>query len=100
MPAAFSAAQLSGQGWDRIPHRCAGQDQPGGTGQSDEIHLIGVTTMAKKTEAPATTTEILRQPAEVVYAAQLEALKQAESETPPTSWKLSPRSVLTYIIGG
>ncbi len=43
---------------------------------------------------------ILREPAEVRYADQLEALKQNDTETPPTNWKLSPRSVLTYIIGG
>jgi MoxR-like ATPase len=56
--------------------------------------------MAKKMEASNVAADILRQPAEVVYGAQLEALKQADTETPPTSWKLSPRSVLTYIIGG
>jgi len=67
--------------------------------------------MAKKT-APATasapaasngaanTDTILREPAEVRYADQLEALKQNDAETPPANWKLSPRSVLAYIIGG
>jgi hypothetical protein len=43
---------------------------------------------------------VLRQPAEVAYADQLEALRQNESDTPPPSWRLSPRSVLTYIVGG
>jgi len=62
--------------------------------------------MAKKTESAAeakstnSSKEILRLPAEVVYADQLEALKQNEAEAPPASWKLSPRSVLTYVIGG
>jgi MoxR-like ATPase len=58
--------------------------------------------MAKKTDVPSTppASEILRLPAEVVYAEQLEALLQCETDTPPSSWKLSPRSVLTYIIGG
>jgi MoxR-like ATPase len=59
--------------------------------------------MAKKNESetkPATDSEILRLPAEVTYAEQLEALKQNEKDTPPSSWKLSPRSVLSYIIGG
>ena len=59
--------------------------------------------MAKKTEpdpTPATDTEILRLPAEVTYAEQIEALRQNEKDTPPASWKLAPRSVLTYIIGG
>lgn len=44
--------------------------------------------------------DVLREPAEVKYAAQLEALRQNDSEQPPQSWRLSPRSVLTYILGG
>lgn len=59
--------------------------------------------MAKKTEADSKTqtdNEILRLPAEVTYADQIEALKQNEKDTPPSSWKLAPRSVLTYIVGG
>ena len=36
----------------------------------------------------------------LIFEDQLEALKQNDSETPPTNWKLSPRSVLAYIIGG
>ena len=43
---------------------------------------------------------VLREPAEARYAEQLEALKQNDTEAPPANWKLSPRSVLTYIIGG
>jgi len=43
---------------------------------------------------------VLREPAETRYADQLEALKQNDTETPPTNWKLSPRAVLTYIAGG
>jgi MoxR-like ATPase len=49
---------------------------------------------------PQADNEILRQPAEITFAEQLEALKQNEKDNPPFSWKLSPRSVLTYIIGG
>ena len=44
--------------------------------------------------------EVLRLPAEVLFADQLEALRQNESDSAPLSWKLAPRSVLTYIIGG
>ena len=44
-------------------------------------------------------TEILREPAEVQFAAQLAALKQNDGDTPPSAWKLSPRSVLAYIVG-
>lgn len=43
---------------------------------------------------------VLREPAEHRYADQLAALKQNDTETPPTNWKLSPRAVLTYITGG
>lgn len=64
--------------------------------------------MAKKTEtaasaaatAPAAPSEVLREPAEVRYADQLEALRQNDSDTPPTHWLLSPRSVLLYVLGG
>ena len=68
--------------------------------------------MAKKKDNPVKTAgaptpaaangsaDILRLPAEVLFAAQLEALRQNESDTPPLSWQLSPRSVLAYIIGG
>ncbi len=44
-------------------------------------------------------TKILREPAEVRYADQLEALRQTQTDACPASWKLSPRSVLTYIVG-
>jgi hypothetical protein len=66
--------------------------------------------MAKKKSTdsdgvPATTvaaanSDVLRQPAEVQYALQLEALRQNDADTPPQSWKLSPRAVLDYIVGG
>jgi MoxR-like ATPase len=70
--------------------------------------------MAKKTEqrprgepqaggAPASGnshSDVLRLPAEAMFADQLETLRQNESDALPLSWKLSPRSVLTYIIGG
>lgn len=60
--------------------------------------------VAKKSEssvpASAAQAEALRLPAEVVFADQLEALRQNQTDLPPDSWKLSPRSVLTYILGG
>jgi MoxR-like ATPase len=52
--------------------------------------------MAKDKEEPK---DILREPAEVQYATQLQALKQNDADTPPNAWKLSPRSVLAYIVG-
>jgi MoxR-like ATPase len=59
--------------------------------------------MAKKADSEPQKPEagdVLRQPAEVLHADQLEALKQNDEETPPPSWRLSPRSVLNYITGG
>jgi MoxR-like ATPase len=43
---------------------------------------------------------VLREPAEVCYADQLEALRQNDPDTPPARWRLSPRAVLTYVTGG
>ncbi len=62
--------------------------------------------MAKKTEPTlekehhAAESDVLRLPAEVTYADELEALRQNEGDKPPSSWKLAPRSVLAYILGG
>jgi MoxR-like ATPase len=53
--------------------------------------------MAKKLETP---TEVLHEPAEIRHADQLEALRQSEPDEPPAPWRLSPRSVLTYVVGG
>jgi len=43
---------------------------------------------------------VQRLPAEELYARELEALMAAESESVPTGWRMSPRSVLTYLMGG
>jgi MoxR-like ATPase len=61
--------------------------------------------MAKKTDpAPQPQkpdpVDVLREPAEVRYADQLEALRQNDTETPPPNWRLSPRAVLSYVTGG
>src|SRR5258706_5744695 len=42
----------------------------------------------------------LRQPAEILFAQELEALIKAEKHPVPAGWRMSPRSVLTYICGG
>jgi MoxR-like ATPase len=44
--------------------------------------------------------DVLREPAERLFTAELEALAAADSHERPPGWKLSPRSVLTYILGG
>lgn len=46
------------------------------------------------------THDILRLPAEILYAGEIQALKDAEKEPIPAGWQMSPRSVLTFIIGG
>src|SRR5262245_19117328 len=43
--------------------------------------------------------DVLREPAEVRYRHQLEALAQLDPDTKPPAWRLSPRSVLSYIVG-
>lgn len=56
---------------------------------------------AKKSEETAASpvSEILKEPAEIKYAHELEALRQNEKDEVPAAWKLSPRSVLAYIVG-
>lgn len=44
--------------------------------------------------------KVLRLPAEQLYQEEIDALIQAETDPVPEGWKMSPRSVLTYIIGG
>src|SRR5882724_8448185 len=41
----------------------------------------------------------LRQPAEILYAEELDALIKAEKHPVPTGWRMSPHSMLTYICG-
>lgn len=57
---------------------------------------------AKKTTKPAPDKPegALRLPAEKQFSAELEALIAAETHPIPTGWRMSPRSVRTYIIGG
>lgn len=56
--------------------------------------------MAKKEASESAATTVLREPAEIRHADQIEALRQNDPDTPPPAWKLSPRSVFTYIVGG
>ncbi|HPH64918.1 MAG TPA: AAA family ATPase [Kofleriaceae bacterium] len=61
--------------------------------------------MAKKTTDTTERTEsstndvILRAPAEVKYAVELEALRQNDTGEKPAAWLLTPKAVLTYIVG-
>lgn len=44
--------------------------------------------------------DILRQPAEVIYQAELDALKADDQGQKPENWHLSPQSVVKYLLGG
>jgi MoxR-like ATPase len=62
--------------------------------------------MAKKNEtaveekSTGTVGDVLRAPAEVLFAHELAALIAADKYEKPPGWKMSPRAVLTYITGG
>lgn len=64
--------------------------------------------MAKKASSAETSSSaenngkggVLRATAEVLYAAEIEALIAADNHERPPGWQMSPRSVLTYICGG
>ncbi|AKU93941.1 MOXR-like ATPase [Labilithrix luteola] len=47
----------------------------------------------------AKASEVLREPAEIKYAVELEALRQNDEGEAPAPWLLSPRSVLAYVTG-
>ena len=44
--------------------------------------------------------DVLREPAEILFAAELEALAKADKGARPDGWRLSPKAVETYILGG
>jgi len=46
-----------------------------------------------------TNATILREPAEVVHAAELERLRAADTATRPAGWQLSPRAVRAFVLG-
>jgi MoxR-like ATPase len=64
--------------------------------------------MAKKTDTmveeknagTAAIGEVLRAPAEVLFAHELQALIAADKHEKPPGWKMSPRAALVYITGG
>ncbi|MCY9591975.1 ATPase [Paenibacillus chitinolyticus] len=43
---------------------------------------------------------VVRLPAERLYAAEIEALKSVDKDSKPAGWQLSPKAVLTFITGG
>ncbi|WP_252230545.1 AAA family ATPase [Clostridium sp. ZBS15] len=44
--------------------------------------------------------DILRHPAEVLYKKEIDILKKSDENSIPSGWQMSPKAVLTYIIGG
>lgn len=44
--------------------------------------------------------EVLREPAELLFQQELAALAAADKHERPPGWQLSPRAVLTYVLGG
>ena len=55
--------------------------------------------MAKKAETNGVDTQ-LRTAAETLYAQELEALGTEDDWVRPANWRLSPRAVVTYVMGG
>ncbi|MDN4617451.1 AAA family ATPase [Paenibacillus sp. PsM32] len=49
---------------------------------------------------PESLQDTMRQSAELLYAHELEALRQHDSGKVPAGWQMSPQSVLTFITGG
>jgi MoxR-like ATPase len=56
--------------------------------------------MTKKTSEQVPAAGIQRPHAEQAYAAELEALANADERPRPPGWKLSPWAVTTYVLGG
>jgi MoxR-like ATPase len=55
---------------------------------------------AETTETSAAAGNTMRLTAEVAYARELDALAAADRDDKPSGWRLSPRSVRTYLLGG
>lgn len=54
----------------------------------------------QENENSSAKSDVLREPAERLFANELAALTAADKGELPPGWKLSPKSVLTYILGG
>lgn len=55
---------------------------------------------ANKKASQSKSGDVLRQPAEVKFATEIDALIKADKGDCPSGWRMSPQSVLTYICGG
>jgi MoxR-like ATPase len=54
---------------------------------------------SKEEPAPEKNGQVLRPPAEELFAEELDALAKADKEARPPGWKLSPRAVRSFICG-
>jgi MoxR-like ATPase len=61
---------------------------------------VPVMAKTKPADSAASANGMLRAPAEVLYAEELEQLAQTDTHPRPPGWRMSPRAVLTYITGG
>ena len=57
-------------------------------------------TRARLPPNTAAASETLREPAERLFAHELAALAEVDTHEKPVGWRLSPRAVFTYIVGG
>lgn len=53
-----------------------------------------------ETTTKSSVASVLRAPAEVLFAHELDAIIAADKHEKPPGWRMSPRAVLTYITGG
>src|SRR6185436_260761 len=105
LPARAAAARDLRRRRAGVPHHLAGQDRDVEPRQLARLQVVtergpgrraAKEAMTKQTEPNP---EVLREPAEVRYRHQLEALKQTDGDARPPAWKLSPRAVLSYVVG-
>lgn len=45
-------------------------------------------------------TDVLRQPAEIIWKSEIDALRKDENGAKPAGWAMAPRAVVTYLLGG
>lgn len=61
--------------------------------------MAGKKTDAANSKETEGAVDVLRQPSELLYRDELEALKQNDKDPAPEPWQLSPRAVLSFIVG-
>src|SRR5437660_252514 len=104
------AAELTSP-WERLCEPLGSTALIPGVRKASPLGLHGcvsheATPMAKKKADDETTptigssSQMLRAPAEVLYASELEQLIKDDKYDRPPGWRMSARSVLTYICGG